>query len=86
MLESTGPQSAIDWLRSILVQRQQQNPQYSLRTFARDLGIPPGRMSEILNGRRRMTFQVAQKIVGRLQLQPHEEQKFLEIAGSQRAS
>lgn len=40
------------FLYDVLTKRQEKNSKYSLRAFARDLGISPGRVSEILHGRR----------------------------------
>ena len=39
-----------DILREELAARTETNPQYSLRAFARDLGIGSARLSEVLNG------------------------------------
>lgn len=40
------------FLYDVLLKRQEKNSKYSLRAFARDLGISPGRVSEMLHGRR----------------------------------
>lgn len=38
-------------LRKAFEERQKRNGQYSLRSFARDLGVSPGRLSRILSGK-----------------------------------
>lgn len=46
-----------------LLRLQTKNPSYSLRRFARRLGIIPSALSGILNGRRTITSKMAQKII-----------------------
>lgn len=38
-------------IKKAFAERQKKNPQYSLRSFARDLDVSPGRLSRILNGK-----------------------------------
>lgn len=38
-------------IKKAFSERQKKNPQYSLRSFARDLDVSPGRLSRILNGK-----------------------------------
>ncbi len=47
------------YLRSVLEKRCQQNPRYSLRAFARDLGLTPSYLSEVINGKRNLTLNQA---------------------------
>jgi DNA-binding MarR family transcriptional regulator len=42
-------------LAAELAARRQRNPRYSLRAYARDLRIAPGILSQVLNGKRRLT-------------------------------
>lgn len=53
-------------LRGELKSRTQRNPKYSLRAFARDLGISPARLSRILSARavssRAMTLKIGSKL------------------------
>ena len=49
-------------LKSELASRTNQNPNYSLRAFARDLDLAPSRLSEVLNGKQGLSTQAAEKI------------------------
>lgn len=48
---STTPSSLSEILYAIFKKKQGRNPSYSLRAYARDLGISPGRLSVILNNK-----------------------------------
>ncbi|MGZ3701240.1 MAG: TIGR02147 family protein [Bdellovibrionota bacterium] len=50
--------------------RKATNPRYSLRAFAKTMGLPPGRVSEFLSGKRKPTAKVSAKITERLGLSP----------------
>lgn len=64
------------WLQEQLNSRREKNPRYSLRSFARHLGVSPGRLSELLNGQRNMSSVLAEKFAARLEL-PDEERSAL---------
>ncbi len=51
-----------DLLNEELLERVQKNPSYSKRAFAKLLGLSPGALSEILNGKRKLTQKAALKI------------------------
>ncbi|MGZ3710379.1 MAG: hypothetical protein ACXVBE_01430 [Bdellovibrionota bacterium] len=38
-------------IRQAMESRAARNPRYSMRSFAKDLGISPSRLSEVLKGR-----------------------------------
>lgn len=63
-------------LRRALVERCQRNPKYSLRSFARDLGITPARLSDILNGKKGLSRQVATALASVLGLSSKEAEIF----------
>lgn len=48
-----------------LHRRQRLNPNYSMRAYSRDLGIDPGALSLILNGKRKLTASKAELIAAR---------------------
>jgi uncharacterized protein (TIGR02147 family) len=50
--------------------RRERNPAFSLRSFAKFLELPPGRLSELLSGKRALTHALAQRIADRLGLPP----------------
>ncbi|MBI3296464.1 MAG: TIGR02147 family protein [Deltaproteobacteria bacterium] len=62
VLES-GP---IDRLRAEFLARRSQNPQYSLRSFARDIGISSGALSQVFSRKRPLTKRSLERISRRL--------------------
>lgn len=63
-------------LQDKLHQIRLRNNAYSLRAYARKLGLSPAALSEILNGRRRVSQKIADRIANALLLNPEERQKF----------
>ena len=57
-----------DYLQEILLQRCQKNASYSLRAFARDIGIHAAALSKILSGRQKMTTTIYKKISRELKI------------------
>src|SRR5262249_41639681 len=55
-------------LQNELVRRTKENPSYSLRAFARMLGIQSGFLSKILLGQRRVTPATVRRLGGKLHL------------------
>lgn len=51
------------------------NPQYSLRSFAKKLGVSSGTVSDILNGKRSVTKKMLSKLQQKLELAPTEIEK-----------
>ncbi len=66
-------------LRDQLLEYQNKNPAYSLRSFARKLQISPSSLSEILSGKRRVSKNLAQKILSRLGADPNDQDKILSL-------
>jgi plasmid maintenance system antidote protein VapI len=64
-------------LRAELSNRQKINARFSLRAFARFLQVDPGFLSRILNGQRKLSYEMACTIVQMLQLQENEKTAFL---------
>lgn len=75
-------QAHADAYRSVLLtaleERCQRNPRYSQRAFARDLGLAPHRVSEILRGRQGLSRQSADAIASKLGLSEVDRQEFLQ--------
>lgn len=69
---------AKDILSEILSERTTANPRYSLRAFARDLGISPQQLSNVMNGRRGLGREMALKVTSRLGLSSSQKDLFLE--------
>lgn len=72
-------------LKTELETRCQANPRYSLRAFARDLGIAPARLSDILNGKQGLSRIYAEKISRLLGLSESEKSYFCDLIESQHA-
>ncbi|MBO9665587.1 MAG: TIGR02147 family protein [Bdellovibrio sp.] len=59
------------------------NPQYSLRSFARSLGVVPSALSEIMNSDRAITKKMGEKILTRLAVPPDRYFQLISKLGSQ---
>ncbi len=57
--------------------KRKRNPSYSLRAYARDLDLPPGRLSEIINKKRLPTSKMINKIADNLLLSPNAKAAFI---------
>ncbi len=66
-----------DVLKASLIRRQSLNRRYSIRAFARDLGVSPAFLSLVLNGKRNLSIETVVKIGERLGLSSIEKAKFL---------
>lgn len=64
------------YLQEELILRCNRNPAYSLRSFAKAIGVSPSFLSKILNGQRRITDEVFHKIATNLNLEPFELEAF----------
>jgi uncharacterized protein (TIGR02147 family) len=68
-------------LNEALIESQLRNPAFSLRAFSRKLSISPSALSEILNGKRRVSKKLAERLVRNLCLSPKEGQGLLDLFG-----
>lgn len=73
---------AVDWLRSEFLRRRKKNQAYSLRAYARHLGLSPGPLSEILGLKRPLSSRLAKRLAERLALGPEESAAFLSSVGA----
>ena len=60
-------------------ERKRRNPQYSLRSFARDLEISPGNLSDILKNKLNISYAKAEIIAEHLRLLEDERDLFLSL-------
>lgn len=65
--------------------RLQRNPRYSLRAFARDLGLPPTRLSDILRGKHGLSGKLGREICARLGFSSSETEMFVLLVESRHA-
>jgi uncharacterized protein (TIGR02147 family) len=73
------PKEARQYLRWELQLRQQRNPAYSLRAFARDLDMGPSTLCEVLSGRLGLSRGRAEKLSHRLHLSQEHRDHFLDL-------
>lgn len=72
-------------LRDTLLKRQSRNPAYSLRSFARDLGMTAANLSQIFSGKNGISVKRAQEISEKLSLNPFEAEIFCDLVSSRHA-
>ena len=71
------------WLAAELGNRRSTNSRYSLRSLSKTVGISPGRLSELIAGKRRMTIKQAERIADRLNYAPATRVRFFEVVSDQ---
>ncbi len=74
-----------DFLLEEFRSRRTRNPHYSLRAYARDLGMPASKLSQNLRGLCGISVAKAEKIADRLQMRDDEKHLFLALVESQHA-
>lgn len=58
--------------------KQRNNPHYSLRAYARDVGIHPATLSQIIKGKRPLPLKDSNAVAAKLNLGPKEKTLFIE--------
>ena len=71
-------------LQSKLTEFQLKNTAFSLRAFSNRLGMSPGAVSQILNGKRFVSKKIAQKICDKLLLDPQEKSEIVGLFPEQK--
>jgi uncharacterized protein (TIGR02147 family) len=74
-----------DFLLEEFRSRRSRNPHYSLRAYARDLGMPASKLSQNLRGLCGISVAKAESIALRLQMRDDEKQLFLALVEAQHA-
>jgi uncharacterized protein (TIGR02147 family) len=75
------------YLKEVFVDRKRRNPSYSMRGFARDLGLPASRVSDLLGNKRHLSCRSAARVAKSLQLNEAEAAHFLaSVASRQRGA
>ncbi|MNJ91167.1 helix-turn-helix protein [compost metagenome] len=64
-------------LNQKFLELRSKNPRLSMRYFAQRLGVSSGALSEILQGKRKISDKLAKKMAERLQLDPSETAQFM---------
>lgn len=65
-------------LQEELRRRKTRNPAYSLRAFAKSLGMSPAQLSQLVSGKRPLTLKTFEKVARELELSPFEKRSALE--------
>ncbi len=71
-------QTLRDLLKEELSTRQANNPKYSLRAFASQLGVNHSALSEVISGRRRLSAKAVESILDKLEIQKKNKLALLE--------
>lgn len=66
-------------LQEALLEAKLRNPSYSIRAFARRLNMSPAAVSEILNGKRRVSYKIVKRIIERLALDPDKSNQITSL-------
>ena len=74
----TAQQIVQNTLNDALLMARIQNPSYSLRAFSKRLSLSPAAVSEILNGKRKVSAKMAERITDQLALDPEKKNAVLE--------
>ncbi len=77
-MKTTNIHFYIQKINEVFSLKQRQNPQYSLRAYARDIGLHSSTLSQILKGRRPLPLKVAPLVIKKLGLGPKERTLFME--------
>lgn len=73
------------YLQNELARRKQKNSSYSLRSFAKNIGIHPAALSEFLNGKRSLSLKLATKILEEIPDSPEKQTFVLDSFASSNA-
>lgn len=65
-------------LKEGLSLRQRENPQYSLRAYARDLDVHPGTLAKVIKGERPLPIKFSKNVINKLKLGPRDRTLFME--------
>ena len=63
-------------LNELLSERKASNPSYSLRAFARDIGLSAPQLSNVMSGKRGLSEGMASRVLAKLALDPREQSWF----------
>lgn len=75
---NTGQAYYLTKIKEDLSLKQRNNPHYSLRAYARDVGIHPATLSQILKGKRPLPLKDSEAVALKLNLGPKEKTLFVE--------
>lgn len=73
------PPDSVEWLKGEFLRVRKSSPSFSIRAFARTLGLQPGPLSEILSRKRPLTVKIGEKIALALECSPADRVRFLDL-------
>ena len=73
------------YLKTVLVEKSQKNPGFSMRAFAQHLGLSHSTLSEVMSGRKNLSSESAHRISARLKLKVKEAEFFCLLVEHERA-
>lgn len=76
-LDPIGSESYTAVIEAELNERRRRNPSYSLRSFAKFLGVSPASLSQILSGKRRLSPKIAARIADRCEFSTAKKSRFM---------
>jgi uncharacterized protein (TIGR02147 family) len=77
-------ETSTGFLKEELARRMRANPRYSQRAFARQLGLSPGELCELLAGKRALSLKSALRVARALGLSPAETRHLIQLAQVER--
>ncbi len=72
-----------EWLKETFAVRCKKNPSYSLRAFARDLGLFPSHLCDVFNGKQGLSRKTAIRIADTIKLKESEKQLFVTMVDAE---
>ncbi len=72
-------------LREHFIEKRRKNPSFSMRAFARQLGLTPGGLSRLLNGKLDLSVERSMEICAKLALDEKETENFLNLVQFKKA-
>lgn len=82
-MKEREPGSYREYLKREFEVRTRRNPSYSLRAYARDIGMSPSKVSECLRGLRGISPLLARKLARKLDLSSQESKAFVAMVESE---
>jgi plasmid maintenance system antidote protein VapI len=79
-MQSYEPADAVEWLQMEFIRRRAKNAGFSMRAFAKMLGVTSGRLSEIFSRKRRLTAALGARMAATLFPDRATREMFLNMA------
>jgi uncharacterized protein (TIGR02147 family) len=77
---------SVSWLKEVFQEKTRANSRYSLRAFAKHLGVSAGGLSQILSRKKRLSIDRAHEFIQRLNLNREQSEVFLTLVEIEQSS